>query len=250
MDDNAIDYVTAKPDQPRRAGPITKDESISGILRCIRSAERLVHDAELLLQQQAPAAAGLAVIALEELSKVELLYLTATIDDASAAEQWPLFWNAWTAHTYKAGGAALMFLNKYRHLPASAIPVSPRDLARSFNRLKECSWYVDYFQEGPLAPGEMLGAEHAGWVVSEARRQVDDEASRNGDYHAWVYDTLRTHARGARTQRQLIEGQRAAALALGDQATADGITRRLAECSDEYLSGSIFARSLPGKFLA
>src|SRR4249919_1046038 len=88
-------------EDPLGAGVIDRAEALRGIAKSIGNARRLTVDAESLLTRSAPSAAGLAAIALEELSKIELLYLTATITDGDS-KQWQAFWRAWRAHGFKA----------------------------------------------------------------------------------------------------------------------------------------------------
>jgi AbiV family abortive infection protein len=240
-----FDYL-ARTGAPRRYGPVSRDQALSGIDRCIRNALRLTADAERLVAAAAPSSAGLAVVALEELSKVELLYMTATIISHNSP-LWPQFWRAWVAHDYKAGGAALMLLNKFQAQQRRRI--EPREISDTFTQLKECSWYVDFFDQGFLMPNETMTLEHATWIVREARRQVDD-AAKGPEYDAWVYDTLHQHARDVTTQRELIEAQARVASTMGDAEEAARVRSKLEILSPEYLDGSVFDKKLPAKFFA
>jgi AbiV family abortive infection protein len=245
-----MDYILKSTEDPRRAGPITREEALDAIAKCNLNAQHLTKDAEALAAADARAAAGLAAIALEELGKVELLYLTATIDDPTSP-QWAKFWDAWKAHGFKAGSAALMFLaDRAKRGRLSHPAPEPRDLARTFTQLKERAWYVDIFAGGALLPYQMLAPEHVAWIVTEARRQADDAATVPAGFDAWSYDQLATHARGATTERELMHAQIAIAESFPDGAErAAEIRHNITERTDEYLNGSIFATKFPRRFL-
>jgi AbiV family abortive infection protein len=235
----AFPYLQSTGDKPRRVGPVTRDEALDGIQKCIANATQLVADATRLLDAGSPSSAGLAAIAIEELSKTELLFLTATIT-SSDATAWAPFWRAWTSHRLKSFAGAMMLLHLANPSPADVDKIGVRDLAADMTRIKEAAWYVDCGARGFLLPVQAFGVAHAKWMVDQAAAQVHREPNDPRQWE-WAYEQLKIHGAGVRTQRDLVLAQMRIAEASGAAPQqVEIICDRLTSQSQAYLDSLIF----------
>jgi hypothetical protein len=85
---------------PKRA--LGRDEIVLGLTQIHLNARDLLEDARVLAAvRRFPRAGALAVLALEELAKIPVLFQAAIVQELSGRAFWPEFWKDYTNHATK-----------------------------------------------------------------------------------------------------------------------------------------------------
>jgi AbiV family abortive infection protein len=234
-----IEYIRFTGTFTRR-GPIARHDALYASGLCVANGRLLIEAAEKL--QSAAAAVGLAVTSLEEIAKADLLLLTATID-RDDSPQWRRFWNSFTSHRPKLESAVGGFVGQFGAILSDATrQFEASAFARTLDKIKQASWYVDRVNGQFFGPGQTFGPHSADLVITEARRQATD-AIKNLGIHPLFYDDLAQFAKGITTVRELWLAQvEIAKYRRSSRAGAfeDLVRQKLKLAAPEILNGNVY----------
>jgi AbiV family abortive infection protein len=137
------------------SGPISDAEIARGMHLSFVNAQNLFEDAELLYKNDRfGRAQSLLVLALEELGRIPLL-LNAMLIEVSDEKLWAAFWKQVRQHSAKQGvwvayGQGLAAMG---HPDAKFFdPPLPRGDEKLVDRLKQCGFYLSFFDGNFLLP--------------------------------------------------------------------------------------------------
>jgi len=170
-------------------GPLTPEEASNGIALARKNAARLLADAELLLgAERHPSASALAILAIEEIGKVQIIKriaLHTTESDLKAA------WKEYRSHRAKnvmwilpklaAEGARTMQQLK----DATDIDGEHTEM---LDAVKQLSFYTDCFGENGRwsEPGEAVDLEFAPAILAVAKILTREEQTTVRELQLWV----------------------------------------------------------------
>ena len=118
-------------------GPIGTESAVDGMHKCYTNAVDLIEDARLLAAAiRLPRACSLAILAIEELAKVVLIYSPQPRDDE--AKHWRTVWRYFRSHPLKHQTMAFYGTG----FPKEWLPFPP-GFAQQIDRLKQWGFYVD-----------------------------------------------------------------------------------------------------------
>jgi AbiV family abortive infection protein len=222
--------------QDTQSGLIARDAALNAVGLCIANAQQLMNNAEAL--RDSPASAGLAVVALEELAKVDLILLTATIPP-DGTEQWKRFWIAFSDHKPKLRTAVSIHMDDVPAAIMASAGFDPNHFTTTLNRIKQAAFYVDRIDHTFLGPGQTFQQQEGETVLNMARRQVDDAIQHMAIY-AHIYDDLAKHGHGAKTSEDLWNAQIAIARERNSPLMIESLTRKLETASSVERSRNLF----------
>jgi AbiV family abortive infection protein len=173
--ENMSEHLSSK----RYTGPLTPAQAAAGIDVATRTARGLLGDAELLLENKRwERATALAILAIEEMGKVEILRSILLARDAAELE---MEWRAYRSHMKK--NLAWIFLDLVRMGARKLEEFKPIFDTRSghgkfLNAVKQESFYSNISDEGEwLSPEQRIKPELAGKVFIVARTLVREGPS-------------------------------------------------------------------------
>lgn len=157
---------------PQYSGPLPPDKIAWGMSIASKNAMRLVLDAKLLLENERyPSAASIALLAIEEAGKLEILRRLSTAQNENEIKD---CWKAYRSHTRKnAAGGIGYFVDPSK-------PIKLGDLAPMFvkgakhtyelNNIKQLGFYTDCLGKANWSdPDDIIGKELATAFVTFAK---------------------------------------------------------------------------------
>lgn len=176
-------------------GPLTPEQAYTGISLARKNAQRLIDDADLLLKAERYASASaLAILAIEELGKVQIIKMIALFtDEADLKRVWKEYRSHraknvhWIIPTLAAEGARTMMQMR----PATDIE---GDHTSMLDTIKQLSFYTDCFNEKPRwsEPGEAIDADFAPSIVATAKMLNRDQVTTVRELELWI-EFVRPH---------------------------------------------------------
>jgi len=170
-------------------GPLTPSQAAEGIALARANAARLIADAELLLESDRHAsAAALAILAIEELGKVQCIKIIALQNGEAELKQ---AWRDYRSHRAKnvqwilpklvAEGARTMM-----QLRAAADPKG--DHTAMLDTVKQLSFYTDCFNDAPRwsVPTDAVDPKFADAIVAIARMLNRDTETTIRELELWA----------------------------------------------------------------
>ncbi|WP_454686962.1 AbiV family abortive infection protein [Agrobacterium leguminum] len=195
-------------------GPLTPSQAASGIRLARENAARLINDADLLIENgRHPSACALAILAIEELGKVQAIKtILLASDDATLKAGWRDYRNhraknvQWILPMLAGQGART--LNQLR---AAANPLS--DHTAVLDSVKQLSFYTDsYGKAGRWSePVEAVEQELAASIIATAKVLNRQGKTTERELEIWVahvrphYNKPTMVAALLRFQKQLFE---------------------------------------------
>ncbi|WP_225982154.1 AbiV family abortive infection protein [Qipengyuania flava] len=161
-----------------------------GIALARKNAARLIADAELLLEnERLPSAAALAILAIEELGKVQIIKrIVLHSDDAKQLKE---AWKEYRSHRAKnvmwilpklvsEGATTMMQLRQATEIDG--------DHTAMLDSVKQLSFYTDCFTEKARwsEPGEAVDAPFAPAILATARLLNRETATSERELELWV----------------------------------------------------------------
>jgi AbiV family abortive infection protein len=144
---------------PRRA--LRRDEVVAGLTQIHLNARDLLEDVRVLSAAgRFPRAGALAVLALEELAKVPVLFEAAIVQHRGRRDFWLEFWKDYKNHATKqkriadyarglrTAGDGFVNEGPYAHY-------LPDELGRILDIYKQRNFYVDFWGDSFMRPGEV-----------------------------------------------------------------------------------------------
>jgi AbiV family abortive infection protein len=136
----------------RYRGPLTSAQALEGARACVRNAEELLDECELLIKHgRCARAVALALVAFEEMGK--LLWLLGSPIYGSDTAEWTNFWKRFRSHKAK------IFLQDYVFPVPSVRPdydaASPNNMLApwaEYASLREAALYADFEEDEFIAP--------------------------------------------------------------------------------------------------
>lgn len=160
-----------EPPRSRPKGPLDPEEISAGIASCIKNAEELINDGDVLLESgRRTRALTCYLIANEELGKVELLNMMAKTNPDSE-KGWKARWRQFRSHeTKQAFSVVEQVVERGRALGLDAVKGMENvlaDVTPALKQLREDTLYVDFAVEDRrwLSPERFDGD----WPLTEAR---------------------------------------------------------------------------------
>jgi AbiV family abortive infection protein len=137
------------------SGAISDEEIARGMHLSFVNAQNLLEDAELLYKNERfGRAQALLVLALEEIGRIPML-LNAMVIESSDEKQWAAFWKQVRQHCAKQG----VWVAYGKGLAAAGHPDAkffgprlPEGDERLIDRLKQCGFYLSFFERSFLLP--------------------------------------------------------------------------------------------------
>jgi AbiV family abortive infection protein len=176
-------------------GPLTAEQAAEGIALARKNAQRLIDDADLLLQAgRLASASALAILAIEELGKVQIIKMIALFTEEADLKR---VWKEYRSHRAKnvhwiipklaAEGARTMIQMR----PAADIEA---DHTAMLDTIKQISFYTDCFNDKPRwsEPGEAVDADFAPAIVATAKLLNRDTVTTTRELELWV-EFVRPH---------------------------------------------------------
>ena len=170
-------------------GPLTAGQAAEGIALARKNAQRLIEDAELLLEAgRHPSASALAILAIEELGKVQILKTISLLtDEADLRKAWKEYRSHraknthWIIPKLAAEGARTMMQMR----PATEIEGDHTSL---LDTTKQLSFYTDCVNDKPRwsEPGEAVDLDFAPAIVATARMLNRDRVTTTRELELWV----------------------------------------------------------------
>jgi AbiV family abortive infection protein len=170
-------------------GPLTTEQAAAGIALARKNAQRLIHDAELLLKAERHASASaIAILAIEELGKVQIIKMIALFTDGADLKR---LWREYRSHRAKnvqwiipklvSEGARTMLQMR----PAANIEADHTDM---LDAIKQISIYTDCLNENPRwsEPGEAVDQDFAPAILATAKLLNRDEVTTVRELDLWV----------------------------------------------------------------
>lgn len=212
-------------------GPLTAEQAAEGIARARKNAGRLIADAELLLEAgRLASASALAILAIEELGKVQILKTILLHTDSSSLKK---AWNEYRSHRAKnvmwilpklAGEGARTLLQLR---PATDIG---GDHTAMLDTVKQLSIYTDCLNEQPrwTEPNEAVDAPFAPAIIATARLLNRDATTTVRELELWV-EHVRPHY-----NKPTMPG---AMLAFQRKLFAEGLSSTTPEALEAFMKG-------------
>ena len=179
------------PSSKRYTGSLTAAQTAAGIDAATRTARGLLADAELLLRSERwERATALAILAIEEMGKVEILRSILLARDASELET---EWRAYRSHTKK--NVAWIFLDLVRIGARKLEDFKPifdtrNDHGKFLDAVKQESFYSNISDEGEwLSPEQRIKRELAETMFAVAKTLVREDPSpmtTEAELNLWV----------------------------------------------------------------
>ncbi len=179
-------HLANRPNQYR--GKLDVAGIVTGMNAAVRSARRLLADAELLQKSgRHPSAAALAILSIEESGKTRVLRLMSIAPDYKTLRD---AWRDYRRHTSKnthwvvgeliEGGA--------RQLRDFRPAVESGDSAEQLNAVKQLAVYSDCYGDNAhwSEPGEAITAELAGFIIQQARIVLPAREVAQREMELWV----------------------------------------------------------------
>jgi len=170
-------------------GPLTPEHAAEGIALARKNAARLISDAELLLEAHRHASASaLAILAIEELGKVQIIKTIVLQTDETGLKQ---HWKEYRSHRAKnvmwilpklaAEGAR----NLMQVRPAADVE---GDHTWMLDTIKQLSFYTDCFgQKGRWSdPSDAVEPTFAHAIISTAKMLSRDSITTTRELELWV----------------------------------------------------------------
>ena len=170
-------------------GPLTSSQAAEGIALARANAARLIADAELLLQNDRHASASaLAILAIEELGKVQVIKIIALHSDGAELKQ---AWKDYRSHRAKnvqwilpklAGEGARTMMQ----LRAAADPNG--DHTAMLDTVKQLSFYTDCFNDAPRwsEPTDAVDPQFAKAIIATARMLRHERETTIREIELWT----------------------------------------------------------------
>src|SRR5438132_11594040 len=152
---------------PRKyEGPLTHTMILKGFQNCIRNAQELCEEAELLLNNKRYARAyALTLISFEEIGKL-LVLLGGAYHEPRDEVLWRKFWKRFRSHTLKRTRVSLMEMLSLSSTTAERTFLEMKTEPEA-ERLKQSALYVDYIDDNITCPSELWG-ERSRSLVEES----------------------------------------------------------------------------------
>ena len=176
-------------------GPLTPAQAVEGIALARKNATRLITDAELLLEAGRNASASaLAILAIEELGKVQII---KTITLHKGGSELKHAWREYRSHRAKnahwilpklaAEGARTLMQVR----PATDVDGEHTSM---LDTVKQLCFYTDCFNEQPRwsEPGEAVDGQFAPAIVATAKMLNRDKETTHRELEIWA-DTVGPH---------------------------------------------------------
>lgn len=165
------------------------EQAAEGIALARKNAQRLIEDAELLLAaERYSSASALAILALEELGKVQIIKTIALFTEV---EELKKAWKEYRSHRAKnvmwilpklaAEGARTMMQLR----PATNVE---GDHTAMLDTVKQLSFYTDCFNDKPRwsYPGEAVDSQFAPAILATAKMLNREATTTNRELELWV----------------------------------------------------------------
>lgn len=176
-------------------GPLTAEQAAEGIALARKNAQRLIDDADLLLKaERHSSASALAILAIEELGKVQILKMIALFtEDADLKRVWKEYRSHraknvhWIIPELAAEGARTMMQMR----PATEVDA---DHTAMLDTVKQLSFYTDCFNEKPRwsEPIEAVDVGFALAIVATAKMLNRGKETTVRELELWV-EFVRPH---------------------------------------------------------
>ena len=173
---------------PRYAGPLNVEEVSTGIKAAQKNAIRLLEDAKLLFEHaRFPSATALAILAIEERGKVNILKRLAVLEEeAHLREAWRAYRNhraknaGWIIESIVASGARTMMEMKEAVNPDG-------EHAALLDNLKQIAFYSDCLgQRNWSEPENVIDKECARSTITSAERMWNAREVTRRELELWV----------------------------------------------------------------
>jgi AbiV family abortive infection protein len=170
-------------------GALTPEQASEGIALARANASRLIADAELLLDaDRHPSAIALAILAIEELGKVQIIKMIVLHSEEAALKK---SWREYRSHRAKnvqwiipslaAGGARTLIDLK----PATDIE---GEHTAMLDTIKQLAFYTDCLNASPhwSAPVDVIDPEFAESIIAVAKLLNRDRVTEVKELELWV----------------------------------------------------------------
>ncbi len=143
--------------------PLNKEQIAKGMHLCYMNAMSLVDESRLLKENGYYARAlSLAILALEELGKIPLIF-NMILCPADDAEAWRKSWEEFQSHKSKLGIMTIYGKQVLRALGESFKTELPSGIEPLANKLKQLGFYVSFFKDRFVLP-EDFAKENYEWL--------------------------------------------------------------------------------------
>ena len=213
-------------------GPLSPEQAAEGIASARANAARLIADAELLLaSDRYPSASALAILAIEELGKVQILKrIVVQTSEAELKEAWKEYRShraknvMWILPKLAAEGARTM--KQLR--PATEIDAEHTGM---LDAVKQLSIYTDCFGDSARwsAPGDAVDLEFAPAILATARMLNSERQTTVRELDLWV-EYVRPHYNKPTMPDAMLAFQR--------QLFNEGLTSTTPEALESFMRGS------------
>lgn len=213
-------------------GPLSPEQAAEGIAEARKNAARLLADAELLLEaDRRPTASALAILAIEELGKVQILKRIALHNEGrDLKDAWQEYRNhraknaMWILPKLAAEGARTMMQLR----PATDIG---GDHTGMLDTVKQLSIYTDCYGDEARwsAPGEAVDLEFAPAIIATAKMLSSERETTVRELELWV-QYVRPHY-GQPTMPDAM-------LSFQHQLFEEGLTSTKPEALQSFMRGS------------
>jgi len=159
-----------------RHGNVTLPELEDGCRKALQNATDLLVDAQLLADGGgSPRAYALAHLALEELSKVTMLFRVGSQIQSGAEIDWKHLEKRFRSHKHKFWGSAFSaYVAEDRPAEQGAEELlSDLSTAADHLSLKEAALYVDMTSDGFTSPSERITSDATNALIKRAAAQVE-----------------------------------------------------------------------------
>lgn len=170
-------------------GPLTAEQASEGILLARKNASRLIADADLLLEADRHASASaLAILAIEELGKVQIIKTILLRADGADLKQG---WKEYRSHRAKnvlwilpklaaEGARTMMQVRKATHIDG--------DHTAMLDAVKQLCFYTDCFNESPRwsDPGDAVDPSFAHSIIATAKMLHQERVTTARELQLWV----------------------------------------------------------------
>lgn len=170
-------------------GALTLPQAVEGIALARANARRLIADAELLLSgERFPSAIALAILAIEELGKVQIIKtMIIKSDEKSLKKSWSEYRNHraknthWILPTLAAQGART--LEQLR-----GITEPDRKHTAMLDTIKQLAFYTDCFNDIPRwsEPSDAIDPKFAESILCIAKMLNNDQTTTLRELELWV----------------------------------------------------------------
>ncbi len=221
-------------------GPLTPAQVAQGMNAAARNARRLLADAQLLLDHRRyPSATSVAILSIEESSKISILRGMVGISDPAALKAG---WKRYRDHRAKTGFWALidLYIDGARKVYDFA-PVVDRDAPHTatIDAIKQLGFYTGRFSETTWSePENVVDERLASEAVMRARIFCPNSDVTEREVELWLAHVVPFSGTDRHTEGLL---DWAAAM------NREGLSSRTREEFEEFIVGEGFKPKAPGK---